>query len=693
MRRAFLKRKLSPQRENMAPLASPVEQGTLSSPSNKYRPEIDGLRAFAVIVVIINHFSEDLLPSGYLGVDIFFVISGYVITSSLTGRESNNFLEFLSAFYERRIKRLVPALVCFVLVTSVLICLFNPNPEVALRTGLLSLFGGSNLYLLRASTDYFAQSTWLNPFVHTWSLGVEEQFYILFPFLIWFSGYGRQATSGARNLCCWLAALCFASLTGFVYLYKFNQPAAYFLMPTRFWEMAAGCLVFIGFQKRPRIEKALEQVPPVLVLAAMAGVMFLPLSAAALATIGIVLLSSVLMACLKNGSRAYHFFTRGKVVYIGLISYSLYLWHWPVLSISRWTIGIHWWSVPLQIAVIFFLAILSYRFVEYPIRKKRDCPMSQAIIISGASAAIISAVFVKLVSSYHGYLYSGLSERGRHIYSENDRWNHKSCVRDRRNESVPALYNFSDCFLGPRNKLKLFKTVPTIFWYGNSFNEQLMPAAAKMQLTSGLQMNSFAVTGCPATLNMEYADEKVAGYCAKSFRKYIDFVLNYGTVGSKLIVAASPEYWSGHADRASMFRLNGSPLTNDKAQALYKEELINLSVILAKKGMRLIVTTGVPSLAADPDICSNIGSQYNDICNYAPDSAVHDMNESFVVMLRAASVRSNNLQVLDIYSPLAKRIRGGNQGVYALYYNSTHISQSGAIFLVPTLSSAIGLDM
>ena len=157
-------------------MASPTTASTTGNtpqPSKgKYRPEIDGLRAFAVVAVIINHFNKDLLPSGYLGVDIFFVISGYVITSSLAGRQSKNFLDFLTGFYERRIKRLVPALVVFVLITSVLISLFNPEPGVALGLGWKSLFGASNISLYRSSTDYFAQSTELNPFTHTWSLGV-----------------------------------------------------------------------------------------------------------------------------------------------------------------------------------------------------------------------------------------------------------------------------------------------------------------------------------------------------------------------------------------------------------------------------------------------------------------------------------------------------------------------------------------
>ena len=195
-----------------------IEKNNISI-KNRYRPEIDGLRAFAVIAVIINHFNKEILPNGYLGVDIFFVISGFVITSSLYQRPSINFKDFISGFYERRIKRLVPALSVFVLIMSIAICLFIPIPTLSLRTGLTSLFGLSNIYLLKQSTDYFAQSTELNVFTHTWSLGVEEQFYFLFPFLIWFSGFGRQTKNGARNLFLIVGALTIASLIGFIYLY------------------------------------------------------------------------------------------------------------------------------------------------------------------------------------------------------------------------------------------------------------------------------------------------------------------------------------------------------------------------------------------------------------------------------------------------------------------------------------------
>ena len=292
-----------------------------SSTKSLYRPEIDGLRAFAVVAVIINHFNKEILPNGYLGVDIFFVISGFVITSSLYQRPSKNFKDFISGFYERRIKRLVPALSVFVLIMSIAICFFNQEPALSLRTGLTSLFGFSNLYLLKQSTDYFAQSTEFNVFTHTWSLGVEEQFYILFPFLIWFSGFGRQTKNGTRNLFLIVGALTIASLIGFLYLYPINQSAAYFLIPTRFWEIASGCLLFIGIQKRKSIEQFLDKVPPILVLALIIGVMYLPISLATTSTVTIVALTLVLIASLKKQTAAYKFFTNPKVIYIGLISY------------------------------------------------------------------------------------------------------------------------------------------------------------------------------------------------------------------------------------------------------------------------------------------------------------------------------------------------------------------------------------
>ena len=449
-------------------MSKDIKKNNLSE-KNKYRPEIDGLRAFAVLAVIINHFNKEILPNGYLGVDIFFVISGFVITSSLYQRPSKNFKDFISGFYERRIKRLVPALSIFVLIMSIAICLFNPNPSLSLKTGITSLFGLSNIFLFQRSTDYFAQATELNVFTHTWSLGVEEQFYILFPLLIWLSGFGRQTKNGARNLFLVVGAMTIASLIGFLYLYSTNQPAAYFLMPSRFWEMSAGCLIFIGFQKRASFEKFLGKVPPLLVLALMVGVMYLPIFLATASTVAIVILSTVLLASLKKGTKLFTIFTHPKVVYIGLISYSLYLWHWGVLSISRWTIGIHWWSVPFQVVLMLGLAVTSYRYIESPLRKGNWFEKRWKTLVSGGGVLVIlSGCLFTLGKPLKGVIYVGEESEREELPFAGASITRKNCMLHSDFETA-----LEACWIN-KNKNT---TIPRMFFIGDSHNESMSQAA------------------------------------------------------------------------------------------------------------------------------------------------------------------------------------------------------------------------
>ena len=638
---------------------------------SRYRPEIDGLRAFAVIAVIINHFNKDLLPSGYLGVDIFFVISGYVITSSLADRKSKNFWDFLSGFYERRIKRLVPALVIFVLITSVLICLFNPVPGVTLGLGWRALFGISNINLYQSSTDYFAESTELNPFTHTWSLGVEEQFYLLFPFLIWFSGFGQQAAKGARNLFLWVGAMTIASLIGFIFFYQVNQPAAYFLMPSRFWEMAAGCLLFIGFQRRAKIEQALERVPPLLVVAAMVGVMFLPVTAAVPGTIGIVVLSAILIACLKQGTAAYALFTLEKMVYIGLISYSLYLWHWSVLSISRWTIGIHWWSAPIQCGLMLLLAICSYKWIETPMRKLNFTPKRWKVISAGAIFSLLAFGAVRGVAMP----FSSLLFVGGKYFSEERFTSNKG--------STKYGLTKEKCFGVPVADIDFWKCKhsssergETLYFIGDSHSLSLWKAAEAVASFSDSSLFLYGYSSTAFPVLEQHFSKKFDG------RQY--FAALESQIYSESVIS------SGDIVFLSLYLTSNFPETTKYLLHDWTSKVSALANFLDSKGANLVVFTPTPTFD-DVHYSQCLNQWFNQLLDKSmcliDKNSFTVKNAHILKSLRGLSLENRNVYVFDLLTAVCPgRNCSYSDDFYPLYRDTHHLNDyASEVHVAPKL--------
>ena len=558
-----------------------------------YRPEIDGLRAFAVTAVIINHFNKDILPGGYLGVDIFFVISGFVITSSIYQRPSKNFKNFISGFYERRIRRLLPALSVFILITSIGICLFNPNPGLSIKTGLTSLFGLSNLYLFKISTDYFAQSTELNIFTHTWSLGVEEQFYILYPFLIWFSGFGRQTKNGARNLFLSIGALTIASLIGFIYLYPTNQPAAYFLMTSRFWEISAGCLIFIGFQKFSSIEQFLEKIPPLLVLALIISVMYLPISLGIASTITVVILSAVLIASLKRGTAAYSIFTNPKIVYIGLISYSLYLWHWGVLALSRWTIGVHFWSVPFQVALIFGISVASYKWIETPFRKNKWFgKIWKTFIFSGGLIVMLSGSLITLGKPLKGKIFTGKIYENKTAYRYMNQYIEPNSSPEFTSNNCHDFFDLKKCYLQADRK-------KTIYFLGNSHANQYRETAYLFYKNFDIGVFSITTGWCNFPLQKDKFISKNCRNHPKAdsidIQKKVEIHLKENASKGDIVII------SNRFPTSSIYGSITNPWLQSKQSI---EQINNLFNSLSKKGVSLILLLPSPEFNIFPELCA-----------------------------------------------------------------------------------------
>jgi len=332
-----------------------------------YRADIDGLRAIAVLAVIASHLPEKFLPSGFLGVDVFFAISGFVVTASLLNQRRTQLSHLYVGFLARRIKRLMPALTLCVAVTSFVVLATDPFPRHSIQTGLAALFGFGNIVLFFFELDYFSPSSIFNAFTHTWSLGVEEQFYVVFPMFAWLF-YFRLQSNSFRPLAGAMILGGMVSVVLFAVLYEDHQAAAFFLMPARIWELGIGALVFLASRRTQsaRLQELLRRFSP-FALVALIVCFFAPENYAVPATLAAVALTGLLLAT-DDKSPAARVLTLPPVTYVGRISYSLYLWHWPIIALGPIVLATSWRSSAVYVVAAAVAAIISFHLIEKPLR-------------------------------------------------------------------------------------------------------------------------------------------------------------------------------------------------------------------------------------------------------------------------------------------------------------------------------------
>ncbi len=359
-----------------------------------YRADIDGLRAVAVLAVVVHHISPGLLHGGYVGVDVFFVISGYLITQIIHAEQREGRFSF-GEFYARRARRILPALFA-VLVATVAAGWWLQLPSDyrgTLRAAVAAVFSASNLLFWSSNRGYFdAIEDRLNPLLHTWSLGVEEQFYLFFPLLLlgWF-----RLPRGWRSAVLVVAAI--ASLALAQALVKWYPSEVFYLLPFRAWEFLVGSALALGMV--PVINRSwLKSLLCALGLAAIGWscVAFteatrFPGASAMLPVFGA---AAVIHAGSGSIAGPGRILTWRPVVFTGLVSYSLYLWHWPVLVLTDYAAlvpagALGGWIV---FALSFGLAVLSYRFVEQPFRRPQPATVRMRVAVAASLAGFAVAM-------------------------------------------------------------------------------------------------------------------------------------------------------------------------------------------------------------------------------------------------------------------------------------------------------------
>ena len=332
-----------------------------------YRPEVDGLRALAVLIVTLYHFDVVGFSGGYIGVDIFFVISGYLITSIIVD-ELHQGTFTLRSFYARRIRRILPALL------AVTLCSI-PFAMVILVPRDLEDFGQSVIsvgfffqnFLFYSESGYFGGPAELKPLLHTWSLAVEEQFYLLFPLLCLLLAKFKVQYWWVFSL------LLFASLGFAEWFVRVDANGAFYLLPSRWWELMLGSLIALLPRQSIPLKTILSLIGIALILFAL--VQFdqatrFPGLRALLPCIG----TGLLIVSLRSGNGLMPLFTLKPLVALGLISYSLYLWHFPIAAFARRLLGRDFVVVEqiVLIGLSVALAVLSWRFIEQPFRGSKS---------------------------------------------------------------------------------------------------------------------------------------------------------------------------------------------------------------------------------------------------------------------------------------------------------------------------------
>ena len=343
-----------------------------------FRPDLEGLRAVAVVLVLLFHAEVPGFGGGYVGVDVFYVLSGFLITGLLLREADRTGRVSLAAFYARRARRLLPAALLVLLVTlGASVVMLSPLrvPDVAADAAASALYVG-NVRFAWQYTDYLQSAKEASPLLHYWSLGVEEQFYLVWPLLV-LVALGRRP-GALRRVAAVAAAGTVVSLALSVWLTGVKQPWAFFLLPTRAWELGFGALLAIGATRLARVPERVAAIMgwAGLGLVAASGVLLssrtpYPGTAALLPTVGSAL---VIAGGLRQGAAGPgRWLSLPAPRFLGRISYSLYLWHWPVLLLPAAALGtvLPWWAVGALLLLAGVLATVTQRWVEDPLRRGR----------------------------------------------------------------------------------------------------------------------------------------------------------------------------------------------------------------------------------------------------------------------------------------------------------------------------------
>lgn len=558
-----------------------------------YRNDIDGLRAIAVIPVVIFHAFPESLKGGFTGVDIFFVISGFIISTILfTGLDHNRFS--LVDFYARRARRLFPALVVvfsFSLFLGWFVLFSDEYAELGKHVLSSSVFVQNFNLLLEAG--YFDTASALKPLLHIWSLSIEEQFYAFWPILLVIMWRYRVSFVAVT------LAVLFLSFALNIYLTNKAPSSAFYLPVSRFWELMIGGLgASIYRNKSDFVERTGNALPVIGVVILFVGFFRIKEGPTFPGWIALAPTIGALFVLLGNqGSFVSRSLSLSPLVWFGKISYPLYLWHWPLLAFARIAVKdgtfreppVSWRLVAVLLSVVF--AYLTYRYIEKPIRY--GTVSNKLISFSKKTWAVLSAVALLGVAIGGGLVYvmGGLPSRFQLVPASAvtlfEPYPHK-LENDYCRERFPELKGSWTCLLSKPE-------APDLLLIGDSHAHQYYNSLAR-QFSSHVVMN-YSQPGCfPFSRN-------AFSTCEKSLAKLFDFVENNPSI--KTIVLTG--YFSFLEGGFKFGNIEGQRVANDIPAPQDREAFKKAADMVLKKfdelNLKVIVLRDIPDLVFSPRSC------------------------------------------------------------------------------------------
>ncbi len=559
-----------------------------------YRSAINGLRAIAVISVILFHSGLGLVPGGYVGVDIFFVISGYLITGIIYQEMQSESFSY-KRFYERRIRRILPALL-LVMIASIpfswLILLPGDMKEFYKSIVFTTIFS-PNIFFYRQS-GYFDTQIEFKPLVHTWSLGIEEQFYFIFPLLL--TVLHKQFK---QYLFLVLATTAIVSFFVCEYLLTHDRSAAFYLLPSRFWELLIGGLISIGIIQnklafRSNIYLSLLGIALIFYsFFSFDSSTIFPGFSAIPPTLG----TALVLAYTPDESFIGGILSNRYLSFIGLISYSAYLWHQPIFAFTRLSYITPLTPVQIVAALvcIFVFSTMSYFFVEQPFRNKKLISNKNLVM------TLIIGFFVLFIFSYAGRITNGFQNRFN--YNPVDLNEFGAINKASFCDEVDSDPSFSLCNVGSRNAEK--KADSALF--GDSHTNALREEADKYFEGKNRKLLTSTPGGCPPLLGLDVAQGNHAeGVCRDINEKRFEFIKNNPDIKNVYLAARWTLYTNEKVKPANkkyyLVNKHHGELSLNHSIKVFEESLTETIKRYAAINVRVIVLIQPPEQHVSPEL-------------------------------------------------------------------------------------------